>query len=339
MILKRPRLLAAAIVFIALFTGCLLIPVGTSGTLEPGDLIGQDSRFIRLLGLDIHYTFDPHKPEAEAPAGPVSTGAVPGSARPLILLLHGFGASGFSWRDVRQELSRYADVIAYDRPAFGLSERPLRWKGASPYGPENQVALALAMMDEFGYDTALVVGHSAGGTIALSMALERPDRVAGLVLVSPAAYRGGGAPAWIRPLLYLPTINHLGPLLARRLGARGDEFLRSAWYAPQRIDEAVYEGYRAPLAIKNWEKALWELTKASRSARLEKRIGAIAAPSLVISGDSDAIVPLAQSVRLAEELPRATLVVVPQSGHVAHEESTQAFLRAFEEFWSLNFSD
>jgi pimeloyl-ACP methyl ester carboxylesterase len=50
-------------------------------------------------------------------------------------------------------------------------------------------------------------------------------------------------------------------------------------------------------------------------------------------------VPLAQSVRLAEELPRATLVVVPQSGHVAHEESTQAFLRAFEEFWSLNFSD
>ncbi|HAE21269.1 MAG TPA: alpha/beta hydrolase [Spirochaetaceae bacterium] len=330
---SRSNLIIVAIVFTFLFVSCLLVPVGTSGTLDPLDLARQDSRFIELLGLDIHYTFSPY-------SGPMAdhTADRPVGREPLILLLHGFGASSFSWRDLRQELSRYADVIAYDRPAFGLSERPVRWKGPSPYGPENQLALAVALMDELGYDRAIVVGHSAGGTIALSLALERPERVAALVLVSPAAYIGGGAPAWIRPLFFLPSINHLGPLLARRLGARADEFLRSAWFAPELLDAEVYEGYRAPLMIKNWEKALWELTKASRSARLEKRISSIGAPSLVISGDSDTIVPIEQSIRLARELPKATLVVVPQSGHVAHEESPQAFLRAFEEFWSLNFS-
>lgn len=334
--LKRVLLISALAVS-ALFAACLLVPVGTNGALEARDLAREDSRFIELLGMDVHYTFDPYtggggQPEAEAQASDARVGS-----RPLILLLHGFGASVYSWREVRRELSGYGDVIAYDRPAFGLTERPLRWKGPSPYGPENQLALALALMDALGYERAIVVGHSAGGTLALSLALEHPDRVAGLVLVSPAAYAGGGAPSWIRPLLFFPPVNHLGPLLARRLGEGGDDFLRSAWYAPERISDEMFEGYRAPLAVKDWEKALWELTKASRSARLEKRIASISTPSLVISGDSDAIVPVGQSLRLARELPDATLVVVPQTGHVAHEESPAAFLVAFKEFWTLNF--
>jgi hypothetical protein len=98
--LKRCRPLAAAIVLASLFVSCLLVPVGTSGTLEPGDLAGQDSRFIELLGLDIHYSFDPHMPEegaqADIQAGPVSLSLVPGGVKPVILLLHGFGASSFS---------------------------------------------------------------------------------------------------------------------------------------------------------------------------------------------------------------------------------------------------
>jgi len=180
---------------------------------------------------------------------------------------------------------------------------------------------------------------SSGIPPALNVAVAHPERVAALVLVSPAVYGGGGAPGWIKPLFWLPGFNHIGPLIAGRLGAGGDDFIRSAWYDESAIGPDVLPGYRAPLAIKNWEKSLWELTKASSSSSLPKKLPAITIPVLVITGDTDRIVPPEQSVRLASELPRATLVVIPRSGHLAHEETPAAFMEAFDLFWSKQVSE
>jgi pimeloyl-ACP methyl ester carboxylesterase len=158
--------------------------------------------------------------------------------------------------------------------------------------------------------------------------------VAALVLVSPAVYGGGGAPGWIKPLFWLPGVNHIGPLLARRISKNGDDFIRSAWYDAGRMGPDVLPGYRAPLAVKGWEKALWVLTKASAASGLSEKLPGITMPTLVLTGDTDRIVPTEQSVRLAGELPKATLVVIPQSGHVSHEESPEAFMEAFGKFWA-----
>lgn len=307
----------------------MLIPVRTSGTAEAADLADPDSRFIRVEGVELHYKLIPYSGLADLAPRPAD--------RPAILLLHGFGASVYSWREVALALSAWGDVIAYDRPAFGLSERPLRWKGKSPYGPESQVSLAFGLLDALGYERAIFIGNSAGGTVAMNAALARPERVAALVLVSPAVYAGGGAPALVRPLLYVPPINHLGPLLARRIADGGDDFIRSAWHDPSRVSEAVLEGYRRPLMIRDWERALWELTKASRASGLAERLGEFKLPALVVTGDDDRIVPTPQSVRLASELPDADLVVIPRSGHLAHEESPAEFMAAIDNFLLKRF--
>jgi pimeloyl-ACP methyl ester carboxylesterase len=75
------------------------------------------------------------------------------------------------------------------------------WQGQNPYSPETQIALLTGLLDYFGVQQAILVGNSAGGTVAMQTALAYPERVAALVLVDPAVYSGGGSPAWLRLLL------------------------------------------------------------------------------------------------------------------------------------------
>jgi len=96
----------------------------------------------------------------------------------------------------------------------------------------------------------------------------------------------------------------------------------------------VWEGYLKPLKAQNWDRALWELTRASHALDLPERLGEVAVPVLVVTGDDDRIVPTGQSVRLAGELPQADLVVIPNCGHVPQEECPDPFLRALEDFLS-----
>ena len=332
--IKLAASIFAAASFALAFSSCLLIPVRTTGSLDAKELSGPESSFATIEGVEIHYRFLPYAPAetAAASAAEMVGEAFASADRPLIVLLHGFGASLFSWREVMEPLTAFGDVVAYDRPAFGLSGRPTKWKGRSPYSPEAQVDIVFGLMDRLGADRAVLVGNSAGGTIAMNAALTRPDRVAALVLVSPAVYGGGGAPGWIKPFFWLPGVNHIGPLIARRLGEEGDDFIRSAWYDAARIGPDVLPGYRAPLAVKDWEKALWELTKASKASGLPRRLSGLTMPVLVVTGDTDRIVPTEQSVRLASELPDATLAVVPRSGHLAHEETPDQFMEAFGAF-------
>ena len=96
------------------------------------------------------------------------------------------------------ELAKYGTVIAYDRPAFGLTERPLEWaEGESPYSPEAQIKLVISFMDALDIEQAILIGNSAGGKIAFETALMYPQRVQALVAVDAAVYAGGGAPLYI----------------------------------------------------------------------------------------------------------------------------------------------
>ncbi len=296
--------------------GPFLVPVPPlEGTVPPEQLADPDSRFVEVNGIAVHYK-------------------MAGEGEPVLILLHGFGASTFSWREVMGPLAEEGTVIAFDRPGFGLTGRPMpgEWEGRSPYAPESQADLTVGLMDALGIGRAILVGNSAGGTVALLTALTYPERVEGLVLVDAAVYAGGGAPGWLRPLLNTPQMRHLGPLLARRIQDWGIEFARSAWHDPSRITPAAWEGYTRPLRAQNWDRALWEVTRASRPLKLPERLGGVTVPVLVITGDDDRIVPTGQSVRLAEELPQAELAVLPDCGHVPQEECPEAFLQALGAF-------
>ncbi len=292
----------------------LLVPIPSlEGTVPSAQLADADSRFIELAGVDIHYKMT-------------------GAGEPSFLLLHGFGASVYSWHKVMEPLSAWGTVIAYDRPAFGLTERPLTWAGGNPYSTEAQPEIALGLLDAYGVERAVLVGHSAGGTLAVYSALLHPERVAALILISPAIYTGGGAPPFVRPLLRTPQARRVGPLLVRSLLARGESLLDSAWHDSAKITAEMRAGYTLPFRAENWDQALWEMTLATEYPDLVSQLGALTLPVLVITGDDDRIVPTADSIRLAGEIPGAELVVIPNAGHVAHEEAPEAVLRAVEAF-------
>jgi pimeloyl-ACP methyl ester carboxylesterase len=231
-----------------------------------------------------------------------------------------------------EPVGRLGTVLAFDRPAFGLTERPLEWDGPNPYSPEAQVETTIAMLDRMGAEQGILVGNSAGGTISMLAALRYPERVRALILVDPAVYTGGGAPSWIKPLLGTPQARRIGPLLVRGIQGRGEDIIRTAWHDPSKITPEAIEGYRKPLKAHDWDRALWELTLASEAPRLAGRLGDLKMTVLVITGDDDRIVPTADSVRLAGELPDARLVVVSNCGHLPHEECPEEFMRAVRDF-------
>ena len=132
----------------------------------------------------------------------------------------------------------------------------------------------------------------------------------------------------------MPQFRHLGPLIARQIEKNGDDFIRSAWYDPAKITQETWDGYHKPLRAENWDRALWELTIASEASTIAERLDDVTLPVLVITGDDDRIVPAEQSLRLAEELPNATLNVIAESGHLPHEEQPNAFMQAVIKFLS-----
>lgn len=297
--------------------GPLLIPVQPLGETVPAErLADRDSRFLDVRGVQLH----------------TKVAGEPASADTPFVLLHGFGASVYTWHEVLPELGRNRGAVAFDRPGFGLSARPQSgdWnRGENPYSASGQIALTLGLMDELGIESAILVGNSAGGTIAAEIAVLHPDRVAGLVLVDAAVYRSGGPPTWSRPLLHTPQMNRMGPLLMRTLaGEPGDNLLRAAWADPERIDQETLSAYRQYTQIEGWDRALWEISKATRPSRVEGRLDEITVPTLVVTGADDQVVPPEDAERLAGELPFAQLVVLPDCGHTPQEECPDALLAA-----------
>jgi pimeloyl-ACP methyl ester carboxylesterase len=324
----RILLIALAILLLAVVIGPFLVPVpALEDTVPPEQLADAGSCFVEVDGLQVHYKIGGAQPGVCAvPASP---------ERPTLLLLHGFAASTFSWREVMDPLAEQATVVAFDRPAFGLTERPMpaEWQGQSPYSPEAQADLTVGLMDELGIGQAILVGNSAGGTTAMLVALRHPERVEALVLVDAAIYSGGSPfPGWVRPLLTSPQMRRLGPLFARAIQQWGEEFGRSAWHDPSQFTADIWEGYTRPLQAQNRDRALWELTIASHPLNLPDRFDELDLPILVVTGDDDRIVPTEQSIRLADELPGAELVVFPECGHVPQEECPAAFLEAVQAF-------
>jgi pimeloyl-ACP methyl ester carboxylesterase len=304
------------VLIIVLLIGPFFLSIPALENTKPEDeLVDSDSEFIKIGGLDVHYKRR-------------------GDGEPVIILLHGYGASTFSWRNVIDPLGGYGKVIAYDRPAFGLTERPLPgdWQGESPYSLSSQSSLLIALMDKMKIKKAILIGNSAGGTVALNTALKYPDRVQGLVLVDAAIYADKKKPQWQQFIMKLPQFRRIGPLMVRSIEKKADDQVRSAWHDPDKVTPKILEGYRKPLQANNWDKALWEYTIVSGASNLENRLGEVSVPVLVISGDDDQIIPLDDSLRLAQSIPGARAKVMYACGHVPQEECPDQFMTAVGDF-------
>ena len=285
-----------------------LVPIPElEGIKSIDELKTDDSNFVEINGIQIHY-YDK------------------GEGENTYILLHGFGASIFSWRDVIPHLSEENRVIAFDRPAFGLTERLTEWDDFNPYTPQGQIDITIGLMNELDIKEAILMGHSAGGLIAVNTAIQNPNRVSQLILIAPAIYEVNMINQYLRPLFNIPQIDRLGPLIVRRIQNNGEEILRSTWNDGNKITDDIYEGYKKPLQTEHWDKALWNLTKYTYSLNPEIYLHKLDMDVLIITGDNDTVVRTENSVRLSEEISDSNIEIIDNCGHVPHEECFEDFV-------------
>jgi len=326
--MKISRILAliGAVVLALILVVPFLIPVQTSGITTYKEVAGEGATFASAQGIEIYY----EKTDFVCQEGKDC------SNPPVIFLMHGFGANTFSFREVTEPLSQLGDVIAYDRPGFGLSERPTSWEGENPYGSIGQDLILDQLIAEFasGRDVILV-GHSAGGTLAAQYVVDNKDVIQGLILISPAILSTGGSPSWLNWVFSIPQLDHLGPLLVSSIASSGMDLLNESWYNKNLITDEVKAGYREPLSVIGWEEGFWEFNRAPRAFDVKDRLDEITVPTLLITGDTDTVVATADTEALANMIKDSVLFVIPQSGHLAQEETPADTMKAIQVVWSI----
>lgn len=318
----RLLLFVVAVALIALAVGPLLVnPTPATGATAAKTVAEPESRFVQVPfpgtgGIALHYL------QREAPARPAPQQAAAGpAATPTFVLLHGFTFNAFTWNRLLDAFALHGRVVAYDQVPYGLSAKPLpgTWTGANPYSIAAARDQLFAFMDALGIERAILVGNSSGGTLALNAALARPERVRALILLAPWVHANRPIfPDWFAQL---PQTRRLTLLLARYLG--GDSPLLDYSYAdPTRIDaeRRALTGIHRRLA--NWDIAWGALLNHSLTdpVTIGAHLGEIRQPVLVVAGDADRVVPVADSRATADELPHASLVLLPDCGHVPQEE-------------------
>jgi pimeloyl-ACP methyl ester carboxylesterase len=309
----------ALLLILVIAIGPFLVPVNAlTGLVTARDAALPESNFITIPydgtdGLDIHYLADDMAAAGE---------------KPTFVLLHGSLFNAFTWNEVLDFFGERGQVVAYDQIPYGLSEKltPGDWTAENPYQSQAQVDQLFLFLDAMELDHVILVGNSYGGTLAVQAALAQPERVDALVLVDAAVYVQEEMPGWV---MNLPQVRRLGPLFARQLG-QGDAFLRQTYLKPDQISNERVVLTAIHTRVKDWDSALWEYLRVwgVDTPDYINRIPEIQQPALVISGDSDAIVPVSDSERLAGELPNAELVIIPNCGHVPQEECPVAFEEA-----------
>lgn len=239
-----------------------------------------------------------------------------------VLLIHGAsGNAADPMLALGERLSRTMRVIAFDRPGHGRSDRI---GGDAAHSPARQAAVLREGLAALGVGKAVVVGHSLGGSVALALALDHPDAVGGLALLSPVSHPWpGGAISWY----YGPTTARvLGWIFTRTLTAPlGLAFLKpgeNAVFAPQRPPPDYVDLARIPLVLRpetftaNAEDVANLFDFVTRQA---SRYGEIRLPTTIVSGSADKVVwTEIHSRGLEREIDGARLVVLPGVGHMPH---------------------
>lgn len=230
-----------------------------------------------------------------------------------VLLLHGQPGAAADWERLRGSFSdRPPGVIAIERPG---------WDGRSAVtGLAGNARAALAALDSAGVARATVVGHSLGAAVAAWLAASAPERVGRLVLVAPAANLES-----LSGMDYLLAAPFVGWLASVGAMAGGGLVLGAGplrrWVAEATAldDRYLRAAGRMLLAPRAWRAFVREQRLLVRDLPvLERRLGDISAPTTIVAGTADHVVPIAAARRLAGQIRGAKLVEVEHAGHLLH---------------------
>lgn len=216
---------------------------------------------------------------------------------PPVVLLHGLDGSSRWWAPTLAALATNFRCLALEFVRFD------RWRERGRVALPRSGDFVAAWLDALGIAQADIIGHSMGGYTACRVAIDHPDRTGRLALIAPA-------------ILPLPNISPLE--LARFVPFFGSV---APGFAPTLVTDSLRTG---PL---RWLRSTWELTQAA-PLPLEE----IAAPTLLLWGEHDPLVPLANGAIVQARIPDARLLVVPKSRHVPMFETPRACNAALADF-------
>ena len=239
---------------------------------------------------------------------------------PCLLLLHGIGSNSRSFRHQLADLSDSYTVVAWDAPGYGRSDDPV-----APFSLADLADRTASLLDELAVERAYVLGVSMGGVIAQLVYHRHPTRVQSLILADTNP-GGGGLPEPERSARVQARLEAL-----ERLGPRGMASVRAPVLlrpdAPPDILAEVTE-IMAEVRPAGYRAAAIALGQTDLTALLN----GIDVPTLVIHGEHDRVVPPETGRFLAENIPGARFILIPQAGHVANQEQPAAFNAAVREF-------
>jgi pimeloyl-ACP methyl ester carboxylesterase len=298
-------MLAAWLLVLLLGGGALYAPDKDRAQLEAA-YAQAPSEFVPVAGLRVHVR----------DSGP--------KMAKTIVLLHGFGASLHTWDAWCQELEKTYRVIRFDLPGAGLT-------GGDPsgdYSDARGVHILSTLLDELDLAQVVLVGHSMGGRLAWRLAAEQPHRVSQLVLIAPDGFASPGfddgkAPE-VGPLAKL--MQYVLPKAALRMA------LASAYADRSKLDEGTVTRYHDLLLAPQVRTALLARLQQLKLQDPAPWLARISAPTLLLWGDKDALIPVANAQDYLRALPTAQFVEFSGVGHLPHEEAAAPTLPALLRF-------
>lgn len=235
---------------------------------------------------------------------------------PPVLLLHGLNGFMSDWDQVCEDLARDHEVVIIDRPGHGHSVR--RDHGIAD--PAVQAHWLAHLMDELGLEDPLVVGHSWGGALALTLALRHPDRVSALVLVAPYAYPGTHPEHWFHRVPRLPLLRSVvAHTFVVPVGWVTAPIFARLPFEPEEPPDGYLRLWRAlTLRPGHFDTVMDELRSIDPALHhLAGEWDGIHAPTAILTGDADRSIDHgANALRLAGVLPDAELEVYGGAGHM-----------------------
>ncbi len=249
-----------------------------------------------------------------------------------VLLIHGFGSSTYTWKNILPSLARNHRVIAVDMKGFGQSDKPYD----EHYSAFDQAELMAELIEAEDLRDLTIVGHSFGGGVALALALQADGRLKGriskLVLIDTIAYPQK-VPIFFK-LLAVPGLSHLSVRMVPA-SMQVSVALKLAYYDESKITDETLEAYTAPLKTAAGKHAVIHSARQIVPPDLEEissRYGTIQLPTLIMWCDHDKIVPMDIGLKLRRTIPNSDFQLVKSCGHIPQEEQPEQTLQILEPF-------
>jgi pimeloyl-ACP methyl ester carboxylesterase len=244
-----------------------------------------------------------------------------GAGAPL-LLVHGLGYARWGWEPVADAFAETHEVVLFDNRGIGESAAP-----PGPYSVRMLAEDAVAVLDAAGLERAHVLGTNLGGMVALELAISHPERIDRLVLACTTSGGPRAAPMPAQTVRLMQQAPTLSPEVALR------RFVENA--LGPRKDPALVERILAHRLATAQSPVAWA-AQAAAGATFDAwdRVGEITAPTLVLTGDEDAVVDPRNSELLAQRIDGARLEVFPGTGHLFFWEEPERFVHVVTEFLS-----